>query len=129
MNGEYFDWVKARADCSIFSMFEKLKLQVQQDIVRRQSLEPKEGGGYLFRFTEDATGATATAERGTVRDKVSFHLTENVIEIKDKEGKVRLGATATLSDDRECLLVVDGKEREMWQIRKAALEPLFFRND
>jgi len=35
--------------------------------------------------------------------------------------------TATFSDEGECRLEVNGKERDLWQVRRMALEELLFR--
>jgi hypothetical protein len=36
--------------------------------------------------------------------------------------------TLTFNDENECRLKVEGKERELWQVRRTALEELLFRS-
>jgi len=58
---------------------------------------------------------------------VNFNLTEHSIVISDQDGNTIFEAVATLNDEGECRLKVTGQEKELWQVRKMALEELFFK--
>jgi len=47
--------------------------------------------------------------------------------VNDKDGKKILEATLTLNDSGECRVKIGGQEYELWQMRKKALENLFFK--
>jgi hypothetical protein len=47
--------------------------------------------------------------------------------VQDDTGKKMFEVTLTLSDEGECRLNVNEKERELWQVRRMALEELLFR--
>lgn len=125
MSIEDFDWVEARSKCSLFAIFQKLKLQLRSDVERIQSLRPPDCH-YGFRFTEHGPSATVLVEGNKIHESVTFLLVNGAIETRDSNDNKNLTATPTLSDDRECRLMVSGKERELWQFRKMALESLFF---
>ena len=48
------------------------------------------------------------------------------ITVRDENDKVMFNAIATINDKGDCRLNVNGQERELWQVRKAALEGLLF---
>jgi|ERR1035441_230911 hypothetical protein len=123
-----FDWVKARSECSLAVIFERLKVQLQQDVETRQSLRgPGPFYEYGFKLVIEGRSVAVVLEGArALHDSVLFRLTETAIEITDRNGQVTLSATPTVSDDGECRLKVDGQERELWQVRKLALEPMFF---
>jgi hypothetical protein len=57
---------------------------------------------------------------------VSFYLTDNAIEVRDNISGKKFDVTPTLSDDGNCRVMVNGRECELWHVRKRALEELFF---
>jgi len=121
-----FDWVNARAECSIGLIFEQLKTQVQKDIDARQALSKGPPFYYAFRFKVENDTIIAMIEGHRLHESVTFRLSGNAIEIMGRDGKLLLTGTATLNNDGECRLKVNGDELELWQFRKKALEDLFF---
>ncbi len=121
-----FDWVSARSACSLVAIFEQLKMQLQEDVAKRQSLR-EEMAHYGFRIVGKDKRLAVVVEGSGIYDSVLFILTDSGIEVADKDGKLRFKATPTLSDDGECRLKVGDQERELWHVRKMALEELFFR--
>jgi hypothetical protein len=124
-NMQDLNWVEARSLCSPVAVFEKIKLQVEEDVrVRNASL-----GGSRTQFRFIANGGSfvvAMDAPGVVGRGVKFILTQTGIEVLDAKDKKLLEASLTLNDDGECRLKVDNLEREFWQFRKQALETLFF---
>ena len=60
-------------------------------------------------------------------ERVEFCRCEKTIQVNDKDGKKILEATLTLNDSGECRVKIGGQEYELWQMRKKALENLFFK--
>jgi hypothetical protein len=58
---------------------------------------------------------------------VLFVLAGNLIKVKDGEtGHIVFDISISLNDEGECRFTIDGKERDSWQIRRTALEGVFF---
>jgi hypothetical protein len=122
-----FDWVSARSSCSLSSIFEELKAQLQHDVEKRRELT--NDSGYQINIKNNRIGVSHAIENGLlIRASVSLVLTQSAIEISDGEGKTKFKATPTLNEKGECRLKIDGKELEMWHVRKLALEDVLFRS-
>jgi hypothetical protein len=128
--GEPFDWVKARNDCSIDTVFDRLRLGVQGDVVKRERIRASSGadprkGKFTFASNIGRFSASFRTHdnEGSV---IIFTLRRNRIVITNDQDEQLMSATVTISDDRECRIVVDGEQLEEWQFRKRALETLFF---
>jgi hypothetical protein len=123
---ESFDWVTARAACSLARVFEKLKLQIQDDIKARNALRPP-GAHYAFSVVEGGSKAFSVLVEGkNVHVSVRFDLDDEKISVYSKDG-VTFTGTVTLCDDGECRVKIGDQEHDLWQVRKMALEDLFFR--
>jgi hypothetical protein len=120
-----FDWVSARSRCSLMQVFETLKLQVQEDVDIRTKLRPALAE-YGFKFLPNADRFTVYLEANRPHWSVVFTLTDKQIEVRDQDNNLLIEATVTLNDEGECRLRVKGEEREFWQVRKMALERLFY---
>jgi len=119
---ENLDWVAVRAKCSISHVFDSLKDEVQKDVQAQNSLQnhPK--------FEVKIVGNSFTVisgDGGGIR-AVVFALAGKTIQIKNGDRQILFEAAITLNDTGECKLKVDNKELESWQVRRRALEELFF---
>jgi hypothetical protein len=121
-----FAWVNARASCSIGLLFEQLKAQVEKDIDARQALSKGPPYYYSFRFKVENNTIIALIEGHRLHESITFRLSGDAIEVMGKDGKLLLSGKATLNNDGDCRLRVNGDELELWQFRKKALEDLFF---
>ena len=121
------DWVTARSLCSLPNIFKELRLQVEEDVKTRNALRPK-NSPYQFSVTENGDGFTVLLEASDVRRSVIFSLTQHAILVRDSRGKDVFDVTLTFNDQGECRLNVQEKERELWQVRRMALEELLFRS-
>jgi hypothetical protein len=121
------DWVRARADCSLHKVFERLVSGVKDDVASRQELARELDQGIHFAVTEDHERRLLVTRnlRGTV-STVEFILGPSEI-VVEEDGLQTLTATAGLNEKGECTLQVEGTEWEPWQVRRMALEGLFFR--
>lgn len=132
-----FEWVKARHSCSIGDAFETLKLDVRADVISREKLrldtEPEGHRYYAFDFkTSDHTFSVfvnGTPEvKQMLHKSVMFALETDSISIT-KEGKGKITVRVDLDREGQCVFKVDGvddTQYKSWQLRKFALDDLFF---
>jgi hypothetical protein len=120
-----FDWVRELSSCSLPPIFEKLKLEVEEDIKTRMALR-REGDAYGFEMARTVDAFTVYLNSNHRREAVKFTLKEKCIEVSDSSGDQMFEATLTLNDEGECRVKIDGQERELWHMRRLALEGLFF---
>jgi hypothetical protein len=120
-----FDWVTARSLCSLRKVFETLTLEVQGDIETRNNLRP-DGAQYKFNFVRKENAATVFLEANTPHWFVKFILLDKKIEVRDQNDKLMFETTVTLNNEGECRLLVKSMEYTLWQVRKLALEQMFF---
>jgi hypothetical protein len=125
---EDFNWVVARCECSPNQVFETLKSQVKSDVEEREaSLTQEQKLRYRFSFMPGRNDFSVLVEgAGNIHGAIKFGLTETGIVVFNEQGMEMFGADVTISDDGECKLKIDGEEKDLWQVRKKALEQLFF---
>src|SRR5450759_4670074 len=120
-----YDWVSARAACSLAVIFRTLKLQVGEDVKNRTDLRPDQSH-YGFRFADHGPDTFIVGlDANPLHQSVLFKLEPNKIEISG-DGIKTFEAIPTINDEGKCRLKVNGIEREFWQVRRMALEKLFF---
>jgi len=124
MENRNINWVAVRAECSAMQMFEKLKLEIESDVLIRNDLRP-EDRYYGFKFVPSSGSFTVLRQGNRISSAVAFFLDGGQIVVK-KDDILIFAATVTLNDDGECIFKVKGEERSSWQVRKMALEDLFF---
>jgi hypothetical protein len=127
---ENFDWVRARAACSLFQFFEKLKLQIEEDVKARNAISPQQPQ-YKFSIVNAGNNGFSVLIEGTsewnrIHDSVRFTISNDKISVFTIGG-LMFDATVTLCDDGECRARIGGQEYDSWQLRKKALEELFFK--
>jgi hypothetical protein len=121
-----FNWVAALASCTMATVFEKLKLDIEADVKSRNALIPKDAP-FKFSFAPSGDGFLVSVVGWNVNPcTIKFILTETAILVRNAKDDVILEATVTLNDVGNCCLKVNGQEREFWHFRKQALEELFF---
>ena len=127
-----FHWVIARAKCSIAQVFDKLVLDVKEDIETRQALRPKDnfsGEGYSHAFHLSATPEKFTVSlvgRLTDKKSITFTLEKDTIAIHDGNERLVFRIWVTLNGEARCIAKIADQEMEFWQVRQKALEALFF---
>lgn len=127
---ENLNWVKERFRCSLGEVFEKLKAEVKEDVAAREELRPRTPARehYAFKFTSTDRTFTALLEGNKLHKSVEFSLEDKAISVRTG-GHPILSATVTLNDEGRCVVRINNKEYERWQIRKMALEALFFSDE
>ena len=123
MNGvpHELDWVTKRAECSAAQVFMELELDVERDVElinSKRQTPPKIG------FSKRETFFAAYQVENS-QSQVRFTLRDGHLEITGISAEPVMVAL-TLNDEGRCKLKVEGKELEQWQVRRMALEKLFF---
>lgn len=121
-----FDWVTARAECSIVAVFEKLKILIETDVEIRNKLRQKDSDSPIFKLVSANNRFTVLAEGHYVHKTVVFALSSKGISAISSDGHI-FQATVTLCNDGICRAKIGEQEYDLWQLRKMALEDLFFR--
>jgi hypothetical protein len=122
-----FDWVTERSLCSLPKVFKDLRLQVEEDVKTRNALRP-DNSPYEFSVAGKGSGFTVLLESKDVHRSVIFCLSDHAILVQDDKGNKMFEVTPTFNDEGECRLKVNAEERDLWQVRRMALEELLFRD-
>ena len=126
-----FEWVSAKAACSATSMFERLRIGVKQDVERRNALMGPDDGS-RFEFSEDEEGFEVARVEGSrftnprVEGLVRFERDGRRIHIRSEDVDVDVTAILTLDPAGQCRFVVGEVLYADWEVRRLALELLFF---
>jgi E3 ubiquitin-protein ligase DOA10 len=119
-----FDWVRERANCSLGKVFKELELGAQGDI---DTINSQRNPDDQIKFSLSKSSGRFAVVRETTSfplESVDFSLADDEI-IVNGSG-VNFTATLTLNNKGQCRLKVNGEELEQWQVRRMALEELFF---
>jgi hypothetical protein len=122
---EKFNWVTERSACTLPKVFQTLRAQVEEDVKARNALRPK-NSPYEFKVTENGQDFTVLFEAKDAHRSVVFSLAEHAILVRDDNGGQKFEVTLTFNGAGECKLHVKEEERELWQVRRMALEELMF---
>jgi hypothetical protein len=125
-----FDWVTAQGKCSAAAMFERLRTRVREDVQRRNGIFDRNDGA-KFEFHEEgdefeATRAVAGGMGSKVTAAVRFERVGRRIHVEGEELDVAFSAVVTLDVTGQCRFVVGEAVYSEWEIRRMALEQLFF---
>src|SRR5687767_15144652 len=133
-----FDWVGAQAKCSTQSMFEQLRARIQADVQNRNGIFDRDDH-WRFEFHSDAdefevtrlVGASGGAQppgRGAPRVTGSVRFVRNGrrIHVQGEDVDVDFVAVVTLDPTGHCRFAVGEAVYVDWEIRRMALEQLFF---
>ena len=123
-----FDWVTAESTCTAASMFNRLRLGVRKDVERRNGLVGRTDNR-VFELVEDDEGFEVTrAQAGTdgVEAFVTFEHAGSRINIHGDGVDVDVTAVVGLNPGGDCRYFVGEAEYIEWEVRKLALDRLFF---
>jgi hypothetical protein len=133
-----FDWVVAQSKCSVASMFARLQTGVKEDVRRRNSLgRLGRDDGWTFEFHVDgeefevsrveASGVTESID--STLALVRFERAGRRIHVHGDGVDVEFTAVVSLDVAGVCRLVVGEAMYSEWEIRRMALEQLFFEEE
>ncbi len=125
---EIFDWVTARAKCSIDRMFALLVETVDSDVKAIKAAGSDGGGFELNRVSQSKVVVIRNDATGQTIEGVVLEKTRNDIQIRKSEihAKPYIVAKVTLGPDGRCRFEVEGETLEPWQVSRRALEDFFF---
>jgi|ERR1017187_3611528 hypothetical protein len=122
-----FDWVNALSACSAVKVFQELIMQAKDDVNKRKAQLRQGGNEYSFETAMNKDDLKVFVMGNKISGSVTLSCRDGEIVALNHDDKVMFAARPTLNDEGECRLRVNGKECELWQVRKMALEELFFR--
>jgi hypothetical protein len=123
---EDFDWVTAQARCSAAAMFDRLRTRVREDVQRRNGIFDR-NDGWKFEFHDDGDEFEASRAQGSrITAAVRFERVGRRIYVQGEELDVEFTAVVTLDVSGLCRFVVGEAVYSEWEIRRMALEQLFF---
>src|SRR5258706_16212487 len=86
-----FDWVTARSACSLATIFEQLKMDLQADVEKRQALR-EEFAHYGFKVVNRDKRVAVVVEGNGIYDSVLFDRGDTDIVVVDKDNKIKFTA-------------------------------------
>ena len=124
-----FDWVQAMSSCTVEKVFECLKKEVEGDLEKLQSCNPERARGLVYEPSKDEK--TFSIKYNTNPYGMYFVLSGSTIVVERYTAKSDIEPIMKLSvelnDEGECMLVDgEGKSWLRWQVRRQALEGIFF---
>jgi hypothetical protein len=119
------NWVTERSSCSLPKVFKDLKLQVEADVKARNDLRPA-NSPYEFSVKDNGDDFSVLLKTADAHKSVALKLSEHAILVRDDKGDEMFEVSLTFNDQGKCRLHVNKEERELWQVRRMALEDLFF---
>jgi len=128
---DQFEWVSAKAKCTAAVMFERLRAGVKQDVERRNALLGLDDG-YRFEFSEEGEAFEVArlegsrVARANIAALVRFERAGPRIHVRSEDVDVDFTAILTLDPAGHCRFVVGEALYTDWEIRRMALELLFF---
>ena len=127
---EDFDWVAAQANCTAASMFARLLAGVREDVQRRNGLLGRDDGWKFELHQENAGFEVSRVVSGFTGTKVdafvTFERAGRRLHIRGDNVDVDITAIVALDAAGACRLVVGEAMYAEWEIRRLALEQLFF---
>jgi hypothetical protein len=121
-----FDWVKARANCSSAQVFTELRLGVEDDILEINKIRGS-SSDTVAHLAQNGNGNTFKVWRGeSPEPSIKFRMVSGRIEVLDGNGTITASYEVSFSEEGRCVLVASDGQKEQWQVRRAALEGLFF---
>jgi len=125
-----FDWVSAQAQCNAAAMFEQLRAGVREDVQRRNGLLGRtDGWRFEFESEDDAfevSKVTGSRVHPEVPAVVTFELDGRHIQIHSEDIDIDITVVVSLDPGGTCRFVVGEAIYSGWEIRRMALETLFF---
>jgi hypothetical protein len=122
-----FDWVGAQAKCSAALMFERLRARVEEDVRRRNGLLGRhDGWTFEFYAEDDAFEVSRFVAPGKVGAVVQFERAGRRIHVEGEDIDVGFTAIVTVDTTGACRFVVGEAMYSDWELRRMALELLFF---
>jgi hypothetical protein len=122
-----WDWVTERSSCTYPKVFSALLSDVEADVKSRNALRPQ-NAPYEFSVEEKGSEFAVVLQAKDVRKSVTFVLADHAIIVRADDESFKFEVALAFSRDGKCKLKVNDEDRNRWQVRRMALEDLFFPN-
>jgi len=111
------------------AMYEMIRQAIKEDVEKIKPL--RAGSGSIFTFNTNGNKFSVIREgKASLYSIVNFALSADNKEILVTNGSdvLQFKATLTLNDEGECRFKINGEagDKDSWQVRRKALEELFF---
>ncbi|HLG58650.1 MAG TPA: hypothetical protein VI485_25120 [Vicinamibacterales bacterium] len=127
-----FNWVAAQATCNAASMFDRLRARVKEDVQRRNGLFDQ-AEDWTFEFHEEGDDEFEVVRVGgsgftgpKVSAVVQFERAGRRIRVHSEDLDVEFTLVVIVDTAGHCRFVVGEAMYSDWEIRRMALEQLFF---
>jgi hypothetical protein len=121
-----FDWVRARAACSLHVLFKQLEVAAEGDIDAANQLPNNVRSDAKFQMSSREDRFVITRQH----DDDGVHVVKFILEktriVVDKGAGVSFTAKPSLNTEGVCKLRVHSTDLELWQVCRMALEDLIF---
>ena len=123
-----FDWVSAQAGCSAVQMFQRLEDGAKADVERRNAAASSRSDNWRFEFHAGDDGFEVVRIADSSKDgaAVTFAREGPRINIDGDGVDVRITAVVGINPSGDCRYFVGELEFLGWEVRKQALDQLFF---
>ena len=123
-----FDWVRARAECSLERLFRLLAETVDSDVRAVSAIKRPDQSVFEVIPALHKVIVSRTKDTGGIPsvETVVFELVSNGIHVRRGKDTSVFTATPVLDARGDCRLEVSGESLELWQVSRKALEGLFF---
>lgn len=123
-----FDWVRARAACSLEVAFRQLQTAAKRDVNSMNTVLREARRPVICELAVTGNRFLVTISGNTFPIRsAEFTLTSSGISVEVDKPKARtFSAVPTLTSEGNCKLIVNDQELEYWQVCRMALEDLFF---
>ena len=134
-HAEDIDWVAAQSKCNVVTFFEQLKDGIKRDVERRNSLSDHPDRATFEYFEEDDGSVEVTRSDASaggsprVVAAVRFRRQGRRIEVMGEDIDVMLHALVSLDPEGHCRVVIGEALFAEWELRRMALEQLFFHEE
>ena len=126
-----FDWVSAQGACTAEQMFKTLQEGARQDVDRRNASGFGRNDGWRFEVNSDDDDHFEVSRVAGSKSSafVTFERVGPRINISGDGVDVELFAIVSINPSGQCRYFVGENEYLGWEIRKLALDTLFFERD
>jgi hypothetical protein len=124
------NWVKERAQCSLGVVFKELEHGVDEDVRVLAGLYPDDPATFSIAKGANEFSVVFVRDRMNPRitKSVDFALGKDAISVSNTHDGLMFTVGITLNNEGRCKLKTNKSddELEQWQVRRMALEALFF---
>jgi hypothetical protein len=125
-NEDNFDWVTAQAGCSAAAMFQTLLDGARADVDRRNGANFGRHDNWRFEFHQDGELFEVSRSGGARAAVVTFEREGPRININGDGIDVMITAVVGINSAGDCRYYVGEAEYLGWEVRRLALDQLFF---